>query len=930
MTNAALRGKPDAGNPHIRFDSVEIASASPTRRPVHCKRTGLSKKAAVFLCYAVALGTGMLYASQPLSLDSDLTVDVPSGSTNTYSTLAGGSYTLTKTGGGALVFETISNSTARIVVSAGALDVRTAVPPKPAALSSAWLHLDATDISTMTCVEDDGTTFVSEWRDVNGGDVYLTGSDGSQAWTGSSSARRKPFLSPSFRNGRTVMDLGAVAVRDCVQIGDRLGGTFAFSEVCSTMREVFLVVGDTEDSKRSYVDYGKPNAYACARNTPLLGTSSALGIAYAPFIRGSIESFNGLSNSSLVYSSNMLGASKCAWTLNGADVADEVTEILPDGLNLVEIRADADSGIKFDNLGMERYFYAGGLRYGEVAIFDAELSPTVREEVRAYLSARWLPIDIAGLELGEGASLVLADNVTLRVAMFKASGAATVSGGGALKIMDVDRAGEGLVMFAGNSQTVRPDVSGLLPDLAFQSGGAITVVGLAAKGGYMSVPGAFAKKGSGVLSVMDISDGVDISVEEGVFSIDPLLIADSSWLHFDASVTNSSYMTFADDNGTNVVTAWKDVRYGNGNQLYAYSESVGRAPMFRPSFANGLPVLDFGGYNVKNSTPNARGGYMRWNGTCSSIRDVFTVASDTEDLDWNYQAIVDNASSSYSEQTKRGAPFVGSYSGSGTGFIRNSRPENASARPGALIWSRIYTGTECWLDGASFTPTAAYPVGFHVLNIKTGNDSYGDAFATDRQQTYGGTMIGEFIVFTNDVASRVRSALNSGLMSKWLGGEKAIVRQVGDLSVTKGATMQVPYQTLAPTGDVTVAGTLDVGRLLLSGNASFGSAASFAGDLELATAAAIAFPSNVLENGAAAFTVKTLKLDGGTVDVSFAEGLPKVQSSEPVKLMSCSSVEGSAQFRAKSVPNGMSARVFVGDDGVYCAFSKHGLIIVCR
>ena len=31
MTNAILRGKPDAGNPHVRFDEGEVASAKPRR-----------------------------------------------------------------------------------------------------------------------------------------------------------------------------------------------------------------------------------------------------------------------------------------------------------------------------------------------------------------------------------------------------------------------------------------------------------------------------------------------------------------------------------------------------------------------------------------------------------------------------------------------------------------------------------------------------------------------------------------------------------------------------------------------------------------------------------------------------------------------------------------------------------------------------------
>jgi hypothetical protein len=868
-----------------------------------------------------------LLAFDPLVLESDVTIDVPAGETLEYATLAGGAFTLTKTGGGTLVFETISNSAAKVVVSAGALDVRTAVPPKPAVLSSAWLHLDATDSSTMTCSEIDGVSYVAQWRDANGGDgkVTLTGFDATASWSGASSTRHFPFLSPSFRNGRTVVDLGSVAFYKSVQAGAGHGGAFGFSTKCTTMRETFLVVGDTEDAKRSYVDYGKPNGYAAARCVPLLGTYN-LGNSAAPFIRGSIETYNGLRNSALIYMSTTLGADKCDWTMNGVDVANETTELLPDGLNLVEIRAEADSGIEFNSLGTERGYYAGGLRYGEVVIFDELLSAADREELRAYLSARWLPIDIAGLELGEGASLVLANDVTLRVAMFKASGAATVSGNGSLKIMNVDRMGGGVVTYSQGSQTLRPDASGDLPDLSFPSGGSMTTVdrSMVAKAGHLSASGAFVKMGAGALSVSGIDDGVDISVDEGVFVIDPLSMAGASWFHLDASITNSSAMTTYVDNGTNFISSWYDTRYGTSRR--AYNDNSSRQPMLAPGFQNGLPVVDFGGFQIGENPTNVRGRYMAWNVQCSNIRDVFTVASDSDALDWNFEEVKKIAGTSV--QYRRGAPFVGAYTAN-YDFLRESRPEDGSKRPGVLnAQFCIHSGTVCILDGTNFTPSAEYPAGFHVLNIKPGQDTVGNAFAIDRYQVYGGTRIGEFMVFTNEVPPRVRSALNGGLMSKWLGGEKALVYEVGDVSVAKGAKLELPYcQALAPNGDVSVAGALEVGRLLLSGSASFAATASFAGDLELASASAIAFPSNVLESGTSAFAVKNLKLDGGTVNVSFAAGLPKTAAGVPVKLMSFSSVEGTAKFHAGAVPNGMVARVFAGEDGLYAVFFRRGMII---
>ena len=871
------------------------------------------------LCPAVALCAGALCASVPLSLDSDMTVDVPSGDTVMYSTLSGGAYTLTKTGGGTLVFETISNAAAKVVVSAGALDVRTAVPPKPAALANAWLHLDATDLSTMTHAESNGVTYVTQWRDANGGDISLSALEYTTTIPWRTDAERRPFITPSFRNGRGVMDLGAVMNSRTAEKGAGYGAAFTFSETCSTMREAFLVVGDTEDSKRSYVDYGEVSGYANPRCAPLLGTWN-LGAAAAPFIRGSIKTLNGLKNSSLIYASTTPGAS-CAWTLDGTDVAAPTTDTLPDGLHLVEIRANADSGIAFNSLGTERNYYVGGLRYGELAIFDSPLSAADREEVRAYLSARWLPVDIAGLELGEGASLVLANDVTLRVGSFKASGAATVSGAGSLKIIDIDHTGEGSVTFAGNSQTIRPDASGLLPDMAFQSGGSITSIGADARAGHVSVAGTFVKNGGGSLTVMDIDDTADISVEEGVFSIDPLWVADSGWLHLDASITNSTGMTLGDDNGTNVVNRWYDVRFGTSR--YAYQDTGERMPWLRPDFTNGLPVVDFGGFSIQYNTPNARGGWMQWSSAATTLRDVFTVASDTEDLDWNYQAIVDSRGN-VTAQSARGAPFVGN---TGTPhFLRANRPNDGSKRPGILLSSTaIYNTASVMLDGESVARDYVYPAGFHVLNIRTGMDATGNAFANDRNYIYGGTRIGEFVAFTNEVAPRVRSALNRGLMSKWLGGEKTLTQACGALSVAKGATMKAPYQALAPTGRASIDGSVSAGRLVLSANAQFGADSSLSGDLELADGASVVFPSSA-KVGGWTLSARRLVLDGGVVTISFAEGGARPAPLTKVKLISFDSVEVNAPARF-SIRN---VRVSVEPDGLYAMFLPGGFSMTIR
>ena len=874
-------------------------------------RKSLKGKSWLGLVATVALSA---HGADPLTLDRDVTVDVSEGETTTYATLDGGAYTLTKTGGGTLVFETLSNAAARIVVSAGTLDVRTAVPPKPVVLANAWLHLDATDLSTMAYTESNGIAYVSQWRDANGNGKILASGD----------ASHKPFITQSFMNGRSVMDLGAI--RHIGMAADAgYGAFFLFNSKCSTMREAFLVVGDTEDSKRSYVDYGKPAGYAEPRCTPLLGTRN-LGSQTAPFFRTSIESFGGSRNSALTHA-NSLGATKCDWTLNGADVVNESTENLPDGINLVEIRAAADSGIEFDSLGTERFFYAGGLRYGEVAIFETALSAADRAAVRAYLSARWLPVDIAGRELGEGASLALANDVTLRVGSFKASGTASVTGSGVLKIVNVDRSGDGSLRFAQSAQTIRPDASGLLPDVSFPAGGSINAVGVDVRAGHVAVSGSFVKKGDGSLTVMDIDDGAALSVEEGAFVVDPQVATDNSWMHLDASVTNSSLMWLGNDSGTNVVTLWSDVRGTDVN--YARQQTETLAPWLIPDFTNGLPVVDFGGFSVRGNTPNARGGWMWWSKGSKALRDVFTVASDTEDLDWNFTTLVETAEYGYAAQSRRGAPFVGSQDSYDPHFLRSERPNDGSARPGILLSNvAIYSSASVKVDGEDVSKSSVYPVGLHVVNIRTGMDAHGNCFANDRKQIYGGTRIGEFVAFTNEVPSRARSALNRMLMSKWLGGDKAMVHACGALSVANGATLELPYQTLAPTDSSEIFGSVSARSLRISSDAVFGSDSSFSGNMELVNGAHIVLPENTLTGGWA-LSVDRLVLSGGTVRMSFADGSVKPDAGTVVKLMSFKSVEGTATFQLE-LAEGRKARVVVMNDGLYATVYSAGFVLVVR
>lgn len=55
MTNAILRGKPDAGNPHVRFDEGEVASAKPRRGSLLYKKLVVAMGGAAILSGCVAV-----------------------------------------------------------------------------------------------------------------------------------------------------------------------------------------------------------------------------------------------------------------------------------------------------------------------------------------------------------------------------------------------------------------------------------------------------------------------------------------------------------------------------------------------------------------------------------------------------------------------------------------------------------------------------------------------------------------------------------------------------------------------------------------------------------------------------------------------------------------------------------------------------------
>ena len=192
-----------------------------------------------------------------VSLTASQTVEynVAEGDVVEIGALSGGGGTLKKTGAGTLrinvvttVHPTVDHREGRLAFGVSDGDYSTALT----ALSGAWFHVDASKADTMTVVSENGTNFVTRWTDVRPtAGVYATPWEvgESENWR---AVGARPFLREAAQNGRPVVDFGPFANSAFVDGSGKAlgyGAAMNWSEGCSSLYEVFIVVADTEDVK---------------------------------------------------------------------------------------------------------------------------------------------------------------------------------------------------------------------------------------------------------------------------------------------------------------------------------------------------------------------------------------------------------------------------------------------------------------------------------------------------------------------------------------------------------------------------------------------------------------------------------------------------------------------------------------------------------
>lgn len=346
-----------------------------------------------------------------------------------------------------------------------------------------------------------------------------------------------------------------------------------------------------------------------------------------------------------------------------------------------------------------------------------------------------------------------------------------------------------------------PDLEARLAAPVSVAAGATLVVSNLAAISYVD------KKGDGTLRLTR-TDGAHhrAIVSAGTLELDPPApedgIVGDPYIHVDASAFET--FTLEQENGTNFITRWSDVR-GGTKPYFTTTTTYTERPFLRP--AGGLyatNVVDCGaliGNNGAQPGDVARLGpasSLQLSTASSKIREAFAVFCDTVD-----------------EGVNGSFGFI-----FGSGGFNFHRLENGSLfGQGA---ANVQMGDIRINDCGVYHNTYVQGSELKVVSVGTAGDTSIDSLAKDRNRIrLGGIRYGEVLLYTNALTSAERTRVNRYLMKKWLRsdekGDALLETQVAAgtaLAVPEGKTAAV--RKVRATGDTLVkrgAGTLEIGAL---------------------------------------------------------------------------------------------------------------------
>ena len=375
--------------------------------------------------------------------------------------------------------------------------------------------------------------------------------------------------------------------------------------------------------------------------------------------------------------------------------------------------------------------------------------------------------------------------------------------------------------------------AGTTTDVARVSGGAYTIT----------------KTGGGMLRFGWVKNGdAKLIVQEGAVDFfipqKPACIAEKAFLHVDANVLDSAYVTA--ENGTNFVTRWTDAsggsHYAKVDQTTAgkwrTAETIG-TPYVLEDYQNGLNVLDFGHYQQANITnadgvASVKGAAMNFDAICRPVRDVFAVIGYREEIKTvydDYGCADASALLSYTESWC----FLPGKLGSGYNPPLFNYWQNAVSQSllGEVYYDDYHIKGSAIGSAANSAGAKAVPDGLFYLNVRPAeiselpegidhkSDNTGlNAFARDRGNNFGGQRIGEYIVFNERLSEAERFAVENYLRTKWFAMEQKFsrVEVAAGASFGNGAADRTFVGQLGTGADLMVAkGVVEVDALRETG-----------------------------------------------------------------------------------------------------------------
>ena len=328
--------------------------------------------------------------------------------------------------------------------------------------------------------------------------------------------------------------------------------------------------------------------------------------------------------------------------------------------------------------------------------------------------------------------------------------------------------------------------------------------------------GTITKTGGGSLRILDVkNDKVKLVVNEGKVRFDhpQPVVFDKAFFHVDSSRADT--LVTEEENGTNFVVRWDDVRY---NGIFAtncmYTTKWRPDPENRRAFIssvtqNGMPVVDFGEMLLNaytNSLGESCGGYgatMIWNRGCTNAYEVYQVVSDTPDVMLLKGKLIESGISG----EYRGVSFLSLSWGQGSSrrayMKENAYPnilEHISSNNG-WIYGCVYLNKNPTSDKPVYGKKAP-PAGFNLLgftsrqdNAETAeNENYTanlDSFARDYVYSFGGQRLAEYVVFTNRLTTAEREDIQEYLYRKWKGAGVTRNYIISSISVADGASVEM-------------------------------------------------------------------------------------------------------------------------------------------